>query len=78
MVCLFTYTVGSPTYLLIGNLTFEVNQITTVGLVRTNCSLSLNTSQGPVIEHVYGSLLKLYHKYIDVNLRGRILHCLGA
>ncbi|KAI0734724.1 hypothetical protein C8Q72DRAFT_321316 [Fomitopsis betulina] len=34
-------------------------------------------SKGSIIEHVYNSLLKLYHNYADVGLRGRILQCLG-
>ncbi|OSD02424.1 hypothetical protein PYCCODRAFT_1410918 [Trametes coccinea BRFM310] len=34
-------------------------------------------SQGSVTEHVYMCLLKLYEKYNDGGLRGRILQCLG-
>ncbi|KAI0643094.1 hypothetical protein C8Q79DRAFT_1002826 [Trametes meyenii] len=34
-------------------------------------------TQGPVTEHVYMCLLKLYEKYEDNGLRGRILQCLG-
>ncbi|KAH7925870.1 hypothetical protein BV22DRAFT_1088167 [Leucogyrophana mollusca] len=34
-------------------------------------------SKGPVIEHIYSSLLSLYKKYDDAGLRGRILQCLG-
>lgn len=33
--------------------------------------------QGSVTEHVYLCLLKLYDKYEDNGLRGRILQCLG-
>ncbi|KAI0754694.1 hypothetical protein C8Q80DRAFT_1094239 [Daedaleopsis nitida] len=33
--------------------------------------------QGSVIEHVYMCLLRLYEKYQDQGLRGRILQCLG-
>ena len=36
------------------------------------------SAQGSIIEHVYNSLLKLYHNYVDVGLRGRILQCLGT
>lgn len=31
----------------------------------------------PVTEYVYLSLIKLYEKYSDHGLRGRILQCLG-
>ncbi|CDO75304.1 hypothetical protein BN946_scf184654.g12 [Trametes cinnabarina] len=34
-------------------------------------------TQGSVTEHVYMCLLKLYEKYDDNGLRGRILQCLG-
>ncbi|KAI0350346.1 hypothetical protein OH77DRAFT_1593607 [Trametes cingulata] len=34
-------------------------------------------TQGSVTEHVYLCLLKLYEKYEDSGLRGRILQCLG-
>ncbi|OBZ71396.1 Protein rad9 [Grifola frondosa] len=34
-------------------------------------------TKGPVIEHVYRSLLRLYEKYADAGFRGRILQCLG-
>ncbi|KAI9064653.1 hypothetical protein FKP32DRAFT_1625471 [Trametes sanguinea] len=34
-------------------------------------------TQGSVTEHVYMCLLKLYEKYNDGGLRGRILQCLG-
>ncbi|KAF8889236.1 hypothetical protein CPB85DRAFT_1441418 [Mucidula mucida] len=38
----------------------------------------LNTiTEGSVIEHIYRSLLVLYEKYSDAQLRGRILQCLG-
>ena len=36
------------------------------------------TDQGSVTEHVYMCLLKLYEKYEDQGLRGRILQCLGT
>ncbi|KAF7365521.1 Sister chromatid cohesion protein [Mycena venus] len=31
----------------------------------------------PIIEHIYNSLLQLYEKYDNADLRGRILQCLG-
>lgn len=34
-------------------------------------------SPGPIVEHIYKSLLELYEKYNDVGLKGRILQCLG-
>ncbi|KAF8648994.1 hypothetical protein AX16_006108 [Volvariella volvacea WC 439] len=34
-------------------------------------------SRGPIIEHLYDSLLKLYNKFDIPSLRGRILQCLG-
>ncbi|KAH9917952.1 uncharacterized protein B0H18DRAFT_1086944 [Fomitopsis serialis] len=34
-------------------------------------------SKGPITEHVYNNLLKLYHKHSDASLRARILQCLG-
>ncbi|KAF4581480.1 Sister chromatid cohesion protein 2 [Pleurotus pulmonarius] len=34
-------------------------------------------TQGSIMEHIYDSLLKLYDKYTDLTLRGRILQCLG-
>ncbi|RDB15317.1 Protein rad9 [Hypsizygus marmoreus] len=38
----------------------------------------INTiSQGPIVEHIYNSLLQLYEKYDNSSLRGRILQCLG-
>ncbi|KAG0704778.1 hypothetical protein DFH29DRAFT_981273 [Suillus ampliporus] len=38
----------------------------------------LNTvSPGPIVEHIYKSLLELYEKYDDIGLKGRILQCLG-
>ncbi|EGN98100.1 hypothetical protein SERLA73DRAFT_109431 [Serpula lacrymans var. lacrymans S7.3] len=38
----------------------------------------LNTiTRGSVVEHIYNSLLKLYEKYDDIGLQGRILQCLG-
>lgn len=37
-----------------------------------------SVTQGSIMEHIYASLLKLYDKYTDATLRGRILQCLGA
>lgn len=34
--------------------------------------------QGPIVEHIYNSLLSLYGKYNDSGLKGRILQCLGV
>lgn len=34
--------------------------------------------QGPIIEHIYNSLLQLYEKYDASTLQGRILQCLGT
>ncbi|KAK1217276.1 Sister chromatid cohesion protein 2 [Marasmius sp. AFHP31] len=34
-------------------------------------------SEGPIIEHIYNSLLSLHGKYDDANLRPRVLQCLG-
>ncbi|KZP26313.1 hypothetical protein FIBSPDRAFT_1040859 [Athelia psychrophila] len=34
-------------------------------------------SKGSIVEHIYLSLLKLYNKYGDPGMRGRILQCLG-
>lgn len=34
--------------------------------------------QGPIIEHIYDSLLQLYEKYDASTLQGRILQCLGT
>ncbi|KAF9457433.1 hypothetical protein BDZ94DRAFT_1326256 [Collybia nuda] len=34
-------------------------------------------SQGPIIEHIYDSLLQLYEKYPVSTLQGRTLQCLG-
>ena len=40
---------------------------------------NLNPSrQGSITEHIYNSLIKLYEKYDDSGLRGRILQSLGA
>ncbi|KAG1898204.1 uncharacterized protein F5891DRAFT_490571 [Suillus fuscotomentosus] len=36
-----------------------------------------SVSPGPIVEHIYKSLLELYEKYNDVGLKGRILQCLG-
>ncbi|OAX39889.1 hypothetical protein K503DRAFT_738603 [Rhizopogon vinicolor AM-OR11-026] len=36
-----------------------------------------SVSQGPIVEHIYTSLLELYKKYEDIGLKGRILQCLG-
>lgn len=63
----------------VGPLASELKQITRVS---QNCISSLDIGyltprKGPIIEHVFGVLLKLYHKYNDQALRGRILHCLG-
>ncbi len=38
---------------------------------------NVSPEQTSVIEHVYMCLLKLYQKYQDQGLRGRILQCLG-
>ncbi|KAF7422876.1 Sister chromatid cohesion protein 2 [Pleurotus ostreatus] len=35
-----------------------------------------SVTQGSIMEHIYASLLKLYDKYTDATLRGRILQCL--
>ncbi|KAJ7903762.1 hypothetical protein B0H14DRAFT_2666173 [Mycena olivaceomarginata] len=35
------------------------------------------TRQTPIVEHIYGSLLQLYEKCGNEDLRGRILQCLG-
>jgi cohesin loading factor subunit SCC2 len=35
------------------------------------------TPQTPIVEHIYGSLLQLYEKCGNEDLRGRILQCLG-
>ncbi|TFK52693.1 hypothetical protein OE88DRAFT_1628274 [Heliocybe sulcata] len=34
-------------------------------------------SEGPIVEHIYLSLLNLYQKHADTGLRGRLLQCLG-
>ncbi|KII90510.1 hypothetical protein PLICRDRAFT_697054 [Plicaturopsis crispa FD-325 SS-3] len=34
-------------------------------------------TKGSIIEHIYSSLLKLYEKYSELGLRGRVLQCLG-
>ncbi|KAH7885125.1 sister chromatid cohesion C-terminus-domain-containing protein [Phlebopus sp. FC_14] len=36
-----------------------------------------SVSEGPIVEHIYNSLLALYTKYPDTGLKGRILQCLG-
>ncbi|KAF9220470.1 hypothetical protein BS17DRAFT_739205 [Gyrodon lividus] len=36
-----------------------------------------SVSEGPVVEHIYNSLLALHAKYSDPGLKGRILQCLG-
>ncbi|KAG1743247.1 uncharacterized protein EDB91DRAFT_1126495 [Suillus paluster] len=36
-----------------------------------------SVSSGPIVEHIYKSLLELYEKYDDNGLKGRILQCLG-
>lgn len=38
----------------------------------------LHIFQGPLVEHIYNTLLALYAKYTDVGLKGRILQCLGT
>lgn len=50
---------------------------------RSVCSLLVNhviliNFQGPIIEHIYNSLLQLYEKYDASTLQGRILQCLGT
>ncbi|KIJ14913.1 hypothetical protein PAXINDRAFT_163151 [Paxillus involutus ATCC 200175] len=45
---------------------------------RPEFATELNSvSEGPVVEHIYNSLLALYAKYNDSGLKGRILQCLG-
>lgn len=34
-------------------------------------------SKGPIIRHIYESILRLYDKYTDNSIRGRLLQCLG-
>ncbi|KAF9005451.1 hypothetical protein BDQ17DRAFT_1353128 [Cyathus striatus] len=34
-------------------------------------------SRGPIVEYIYDTLLKLYNKYDNTSLRGRVLQCLG-
>lgn len=36
-----------------------------------------SVAEGPLVEHIYNTLLALYAKYTDVGLKGRILQCLG-
>ncbi|KAA1473731.1 hypothetical protein DENSPDRAFT_882264 [Dentipellis sp. KUC8613] len=36
-----------------------------------------SVTKGPILEHVYNSLLKLYRKYKEGGIRGRVLQCLG-
>lgn len=45
-----------------------------------NTILTLPSSilQGPIVEHIYNSLLQLYEKFDNSALRLRILQCLGA
>ncbi|KAG6336273.1 hypothetical protein ID866_2827 [Astraeus odoratus] len=46
---------------------------------RTEFVAELNSvSAGPVVDHIYNSLLALYAKYTDAGLKGRILQCLGT
>ncbi|KIK80090.1 hypothetical protein PAXRUDRAFT_833727 [Paxillus rubicundulus Ve08.2h10] len=45
---------------------------------RPEFATELNSvSEGPVVEHIYNSLLALYAKYSDSGLKGRVLQCLG-
>ncbi|KAG9315547.1 hypothetical protein JVU11DRAFT_3168 [Chiua virens] len=45
---------------------------------RPEFAAELNSvSEGPIVEHIYNSLLSLYSKYNDPGLKGRILQCLG-
>ncbi|KIJ60270.1 hypothetical protein HYDPIDRAFT_32393 [Hydnomerulius pinastri MD-312] len=47
-------------------------------LERPEFAAELNSvSEGPIVEHIYKSLLALYTKYTDTGLKGRILQCLG-
>lgn len=41
-------------------------------------TMFLHIFQGPLVEHIYNTLLALYAKYTDVGLKGRILQCLGT
>lgn len=43
----------------------------------SNSDAYIPFEQSSVTEHVYMCLLKLYQKYQDQGLRGRILQCLG-
>ncbi|KAF9235171.1 hypothetical protein BU15DRAFT_51679 [Melanogaster broomeanus] len=47
--------------------------------LRKDMMLSNSTGprQGPMVEHIYSSLLAIYAKYSDSGLKGRILQCLG-
>ncbi|KAF8552743.1 hypothetical protein OG21DRAFT_1477602 [Imleria badia] len=45
---------------------------------RPEFATELNSvTEGPIVEHIYNSLLSLYAKYSDAGLKGRILQCLG-